>query len=74
MRRHPAHGAKREHIVDRPRGHLAGLEMEFCIGDLRDPARVREAMAGVRYVFHVAADYRLWARDPDEIQDIFDSY
>jgi dihydroflavonol-4-reductase len=50
-----------------PRGHLAGLEMEFRIGDLRDPARVREAMAGVRYVFHVAADYRLWARDPDEI-------
>src|SRR6185437_15075613 len=28
---------------------------------------VRPAMAGVRYVFHVAADYRLWARDRNEI-------
>ena len=26
-----------------------------------------EALEGVRYLFHVAADYRLWARDPDEI-------
>ena len=24
-------------------------------------------MAGIRHVFHVAADYRLWARDPNEI-------
>ena len=36
-------------------------------GDLRDARSVRAAMAGIRHVFHVAADYRLWARDPSEI-------
>jgi dihydroflavonol-4-reductase len=50
-----------------PRRHIADLPLEFCEGDLRDPAAVRAAIDGVRYLFHVAADYRLWARDPDEI-------
>ena len=50
-----------------PRGHLGGLDIEFVPGDLRDAESVRAAMAGARYVFHVAADYRLWARDPSEI-------
>ncbi len=50
-----------------PRFHLDGLDLEFAEGDLREPAAVRRAMAGVRYVFHVAADYRLWARDRSEI-------
>jgi dihydroflavonol-4-reductase len=50
-----------------PRFHLEGLGLEFADGDMRDAASVRRAMAGVRYVFHVAADYRLWARDPEEI-------
>ena len=50
-----------------PTGHLSDLDIEFAQGDLRDAASVGEAMRGVRYVFHVAADYRLWARDPDEI-------
>src|ERR1700683_1451730 len=50
-----------------PRFHLDGLDLEFSEGDLRDPASIRRAMAGVRYVFHVAADYRLWARDKREI-------
>jgi dihydroflavonol-4-reductase len=50
-----------------PRAHLAGLDLDFFEGDLRDPRSVERAMAGVRYVFHVAADYRLWARDPGEI-------
>ncbi|MBO0759110.1 MAG: NAD-dependent epimerase/dehydratase family protein, partial [Bradyrhizobiaceae bacterium] len=49
------------------RFHLAGLDLEFVEGDLRDPASVRTAMLDVRYVFHVAADYRLWARDRSEI-------
>lgn len=40
---------------------------ELFVGDLRDGASVRRAMDGVRHVFHVAADYRLWARDPEEI-------
>ena len=50
-----------------PQQHLAGLDLEFVTGDLRDAESVRRAMAGVRYLFHVAADYRLWARDPNEI-------
>jgi nucleoside-diphosphate-sugar epimerase len=50
-----------------PQQHLAGLDLEFVTGDLRDALSVRRAMAGVRFVFHVAADYRLWARDPNEI-------
>jgi len=50
-----------------PRFHLAGLDIDYAVGDLRDAETVRPAMAGVRYVFHVAADYRLWARDPNEI-------
>ena len=49
------------------RAHLAGLELELVEGDLRDQASVARAMGGVRYVFHVAADYRLWARDKREI-------
>jgi dihydroflavonol-4-reductase len=50
-----------------PRRHLAGLDLEFVTGDLRDAESVRRAMTGVRFLFHVAADYRLWARDPNEI-------
>ncbi len=50
-----------------PRAHLAGFDIAFVEGDLRDADSVRNAMAGVDYLFHVAADYRLWARDPGEI-------
>ena len=50
-----------------PVAHLAGLGLEFVTGDLRQPESVRRAMSGVRHLFHVAADYRLWARDPDEL-------
>jgi len=51
----------------RSRSHLDGLDLEFAEGDLRDSDSVRRAIAGVRYVFHVAADYRLWAADRREI-------
>jgi len=50
-----------------PVAHLADLGLEFVTGDLREPESVRRAMSGVRHLFHVAADYRLWARDPDEL-------
>jgi dihydroflavonol-4-reductase len=50
-----------------PRAHLGDLELEFVEGDLRDADSVGRAVDGVRYVFHVAADHRLWARDPREI-------
>jgi dihydroflavonol-4-reductase len=50
-----------------PRSHLRGVDLEFVDGDLRDLDSIRRAVSGTRYVFHVAADYRLWARDPREI-------
>ena len=50
-----------------PRHHIAGLDLEFCEGDLRDEASVKRAIQNVQYVFHIAADYRLWAAHPDEI-------
>src|SRR5882672_662300 len=50
-----------------PRAHLAGLDLEFAEGDLRDRKALSHAMTGTQYLFHVAADYRLWARDPREI-------
>lgn len=46
---------------------LEGLPAERVVGDLRDPASLDAALCGVRRVYHVAADYRLWARTPDEI-------
>ncbi|HEX5962023.1 MAG TPA: hopanoid-associated sugar epimerase [Rhodanobacteraceae bacterium] len=47
---------------------LAGLEVEIVRGDLLDPASLARALAGCGGLFHVAADYRLWARDPREIR------
>src|ERR1700689_1699332 len=44
--------------------NLEGLPAETATGDLRDPASLEKAMAGCEVVFHVAADYRLWVRDP----------
>jgi dihydroflavonol-4-reductase len=46
---------------------IADLPLEYVTGDLRDSASLDRAMNGVRRVFHVAADYRLWARDSREI-------
>ncbi len=50
-----------------PRGNVSDLGCEVAEGDMRDAASIAAAMRDVRYVFHVAADYRLWARDPQEI-------
>lgn len=49
---------------------IADLSLEYVTGDLRDPASLDRAMKGVQRVFHVAADYRLWAKRK---QDIYDS-
>jgi dihydroflavonol-4-reductase len=46
---------------------LADLPVERAQGDLRDAASIERAMRGVRRVFHVAADYRLWSAHPEEI-------
>jgi dihydroflavonol-4-reductase len=50
-----------------PRANLADLDIEVAEGDMRDPGAVAYAMSGVRFIMHVAADYRLWAPDPDDI-------
>jgi dihydroflavonol-4-reductase len=46
---------------------LEGLPVERIEGDLRDPRSLERAMSGVRRLFHVAADYRLWTRTPEEL-------
>ena len=49
------------------RVNLADPRLEIVQGDLRDAASLERAMQNVRVLFHVAADYRLWARDDNEI-------
>ena len=46
---------------------LADLPVEIAEGDLLDRASLQRAVTGIRDVYHVAADYRLWAPDPREI-------
>ena len=50
-----------------PRGNFEGLACETAVGDLTDRESLKGALQGVRYLFHVAADYRFWARDPSVI-------
>lgn len=47
------------------RSNVSGLPVEFAVGDLSDPLSMEKALEGVTYLFHVAADYRLWVPDPD---------
>src|SRR5215475_5913983 len=49
---------------------IADLPLEYVTGDLRDAASLERALAGVKRVFHVAADYRLWSK---RSQDFYDS-
>ena len=53
--------------VSSPRRNLDGLGAEVVEGDMRDAASMSRALDGVGALFHVAADYRLWAPDPTEI-------
>jgi dihydroflavonol-4-reductase len=48
-------------------GNLEGLPVEQITGNLQDSASLAEAVRGCRTVYHVAADYRLWSRDPQEL-------
>jgi dihydroflavonol-4-reductase len=50
-----------------PRLNLAGLNLEIAEGDLLDAGSIERAMRDIRFLVHVAADYRLWARHPDDI-------
>jgi dihydroflavonol-4-reductase len=47
--------------------NIADLRADLVPGDLRDPASLEKGIAGCDVVFHVAADYRLWVRDPNEM-------
>ena len=54
-------------VLARPRSdrrNLKGLSVEIVQGSLEDAASLAAAVAGCRYLFHVAADYRLWVPDP----------
>jgi dihydroflavonol-4-reductase len=53
------HGSRRD--------HLAALGIETVEGSINEAAAIRAALASCRYLVHVAADYRLWARDRGEI-------
>jgi dihydroflavonol-4-reductase len=60
--------AERGHHVKalvRSEARLKEIEAESVSGDLRDRASLERAVAGCGVVFHVAADYRLWTRDPN---------
>ena len=50
-----------------PRANLGGVACEIVEGDMTSPADMNRALEGVRWLYHVAADYRLWARDPGDI-------
>jgi len=49
------------------RRNIAGLEVETVAGDLRDRASLEKASRGCVALYHVAADYRLWVREPEAI-------
>lgn len=50
--------------------NLAAVDAERIVADLRDEAAVRAACAGARFVFHLAAIYRFWAREPRVFYDV----
>ncbi len=66
------HGAELRLLV-RPTSDLRNLNddelknADRVVGDLRDAASISQALSGCDVVFHVAADYRLWVRDPEEM-------
>ena len=53
----------------RPGSQVREIEVEAVRGDLRDPESLQRAAFGCGLVFHVAADYRLWAAHPEELYD-----
>ncbi len=49
--------------------NIKGLKIEKIEGDLKEPRTLEKALAGYDYLFHVAADYRLWVPEPKEIYE-----
>ncbi len=57
-------------LLVRPGGdrqNIAGLDAELVEGDLTDSASLQRAVAGCEFVFHVAADYRIWVPRPADM-------
>src|SRR5689334_6553931 len=55
-------------VLARPgsdRRNLSGLRVDIAEGSLEDGDSLAAAVKGCRYLFHVAADYRLWVQDPE---------
>src|SRR5260370_10414074 len=50
-----------------PTANIDALKAERVTGDLTDPESLKKGMQGCDFVFHVAADYRLWVRDPEQM-------
>ena len=51
----------------RPASRVRDLDVECVPGDLRDPMSLARAVEGCELLFHVAADYRLWSKRPQEL-------
>ena len=49
------------------RTNLEGLDVELWEGDLLDASGLRQGLAGCDVLYHAAADYRLWTRNPDDM-------
>ncbi len=49
------------------RSNLTGLDVEFWQGDLCDPASLKQGLDGCDVLYHAAADYRLWTREPADM-------
>jgi dihydroflavonol-4-reductase len=57
-------------VLTRPRNdrrNLKGLTVDLAEGSLDDAKSLERAVTGCRYLFHVAADYRLWVPDPEQM-------
>ncbi|MDI2112937.1 hopanoid-associated sugar epimerase [Commensalibacter nepenthis] len=60
-------------LLTRPnsnKANLQGLDAEIVEGDLLNPEAFEESLKGCKYLFHVAADYRLWVPDPAQMMKI----
>ncbi|HEX3683822.1 MAG TPA: hopanoid-associated sugar epimerase [Bryobacteraceae bacterium] len=54
-------------VLCRPGSRIRELDAERVTGDLRDPESLARAVEGCELVFHVAADYRLWSKHPEDL-------
>jgi dihydroflavonol-4-reductase len=52
------------------RSNLKGLDVEICEGDLTSPETLARGILGCEMVFHAAADYRLWTKNPSQMYEI----